>query len=115
MNNVKENITLNDIEKLDVRVGEIKDVIDIPESRKLVKLIVDFKEFERTILVGFKTERENPKEVIGIQALFIVNLPPKEMAGHTSEGMIFDIGYESGITPVLAIPEKPVPNGTKVG
>jgi tRNA-binding EMAP/Myf-like protein len=50
-----------------------------------------------------------------MQALFIVNLPPRKMAGELSEGMLFDIGYADGITPVLATPETPVPNGTRVG
>ncbi len=63
-----------------------------------------------------KQERENPKaEVEGKQALFIVNLKPRKMFGIESHGMLFDIGYEDGIIPVLAVPEKPVPNGTRVG
>ena len=80
-----------------------------------MKLIVDFGSFKRNILVGMKQERENPKEIEGKQALFVVNLAPKNMAGEISEGMLFDIGYADGITPVLAEPEKPVPNGTRVG
>jgi tRNA-binding protein len=47
--------------------------------------------------------------------LFLVNLEPRKMMGELSEGMLFDIGYADGITPVLALPEKPVPNGTRVG
>jgi len=62
-----------------------------------------------------KTERENPKEIQGKQALFVLNLPAKEMFGEKSEGMLFDIGYENKITPVLAIPEKQVPNGSTAG
>ncbi|MDO5039417.1 tRNA-binding protein [Clostridium sp.] len=112
---VKENINMDIIDKIDIRVGTIKLVEDIEKSKKLVKLTVNFGEFERTILVGMKGERENPKEIEGQQALFIVNLPPKKMAGEISEGMLFDIGYADGITPVLAQPEKPVPNGTRVG
>lgn len=50
-----------------------------------------------------------------MQVLFVVNLEPKEMIGEVSEGMLFDIGYKDKITPVLAVPEKPVPNGTRVG
>lgn len=115
MNDIKNLITVDDIEKLDVRVGTIIDVTDIKESNKLVSLTVDFGDFKRNISVGFKTERENPSEVIGKQALFVVNLAPRKMAGVVSEGMIFDIGFSSGITPVLAIPEKNVPNGTKAG
>jgi len=63
-----------------------------------------------------KKERENPKEEIeGLQALFIVNLKAQKMMGHISEGMLFDIGYSNKITPVLAVPEKKVPNGVCAG
>ena len=112
---VKPNITLDILDKIDIRVGTIKLVEDIEKSNKLVKLTVDFGDFTRIILVGMKTERENPKEIEGKQALFIVNLAPKKMAGEISEGMLFDIGYADGIIPVLAQPEKPIPNGTRVG
>jgi len=112
---VKPNITLDLLDKIDIRVGTIKLVEDIEKSDKLVKLTVDFGDFTRTILVGMKGERNNPKEIEGQQALFIVNLASKKMAGEISEGMLFDIGYVDGIMPVLAQPEKPVPNGTRVG
>ncbi|MDE2493792.1 MAG: tRNA-binding protein, partial [Alphaproteobacteria bacterium] len=51
----------------------------------------------------------------GKQALFVVNLAPRKMKGVLSEGMVFDIGYADGVTPVLAIPEAPVPNGVRAG
>jgi len=112
---VKPNITLDILDKIDIRVGTIISVEDIKNSDKLVKLSVDFGDFTRTILVGMKGERENPKEIEGQQALFVVNLAPKKMAGEISEGMLFDIGYADGIVPVLAQPEKAVPNGIRVG
>ena len=112
---IKPEIKMSDLEKIDIRVGTIEVVEDIPKSDKLVKMTVDFGTFKRTILVGLKKERENPKEVEGKQALFVVNLAPKEMFGVKSHGMLWDIGYEDGIIPVLAMPEKPVPNGTRVG
>lgn len=115
MKSIKENITLDVLDKIDIRVGTIKLVEDIEKSHKLVKLTVDFGEFTRTILVGMKGERDTPKEIEGKQALFVVNLAPKKMAGEMSEGMLFDIGYADGIIPVLAQPEKEVPNGTRVG
>lgn len=115
MNEIKPNITIDDLDKIDIRVGTIERVEDVPNSNKLVKLLVDFGDFKRQILVGMKAERENPREIEGQQALFVVNLAPRKMAGELSEGMLFDIGYASGIIPVLAQPEKPVPNGTKVG
>ena len=112
---VKANITLDVLDKIDIRVGTIKLVEDIHKSDKLVKLTVEFGDFTRNILVGMKGERINPKEIEGQQALFIVNLAPRKMAGEISEGMLFDIGYADGIIPVLAQPEKPVPDVTRVG
>ena len=71
---------------------------------------------ERSILVGMRQERADPKtEIEGRQALFVVNLEPRKMAGEISEGMLFDIGYSDGVAPVLAVPERPVPNGSRGG
>lgn len=112
---LKPNITFSDLDKVDIRVGLIEKVEDIEKSDKLVRLKVNFGDFERTILVGLKKERENPQEIEGKQALFVVNLEPKEMFGEMSEGLIFDIGYSNEITPVMAIPEKEVPNGVSAG
>lgn len=115
MKEIKAEIKMKDLEKIDIRVGTIETVEDVPASDRLIKMTVDFGAFKRTILVGMKKERENPKEVEGKQALFVVNLAPREMFGIESHGMLWDIGYEDGIIPVLAMPEKPVPNGTRVG
>jgi tRNA-binding protein len=112
---IKPIVTIADVERLDVRVGTIVAVEDVPKSAKLLRLRVDFGDHTRTILAGMKTERADPQEIRGLQALFVVNLEPKRMAGETSEGMLFDIGFADGITPVLAVPERPVPNGVRAG
>ncbi len=112
---VKPVVDFDLLEKLDIRVGTIEHVEDIESSDRLVRLAVNFGDHKRTILVGMKQERANPREIEGKQALFVVNLPPKKMMGEISEGMLFDIGYSDGITPVLATPESPVPNGTRAG
>ena len=112
---VKPSIAIADVEKLDVRVGTITSVDDVPRSAKLVRLTVDFGDHQRTILVGMKQERPNPREVLGRQALFVVNLEPKQMAGEVSQGMLFDIGFADRLVPVLAVREASVPNGTRVG
>jgi tRNA-binding protein len=103
------------LEQLDIRVGTIVSVRDVPKSARLVQLTVDFGDHQRSILAGIKQERADPREIEGRQALFVVNLPPREMMGLRSEGMLFDIGYADGIRPVLAVPESPVPNGTRAG
>ena len=112
---IKPTIAFDLLDQLDIRVGRIEKVEDVPKSDKLVKLVVDFGDHKRNILVGMKKERSDPTEITGLQALFVVNLEPRKMAGEVSEGMLFDIGYADGITPVLAVPEAPVPNGTRAG
>ncbi len=112
---VKPTIKFSDLDKIDIRIGTIETVEDVEESDKLVRLTVNFGEFKRNILVGLKKERKDPQEIEGKQALFVVNLEPKEIMGESSEGMLFDIGYANEIIPVLALPEKPVPDGVSAG
>jgi len=113
---IKPSISFEYLEKIDIRFGTILVVEDIANSNKLVRLKVDFGDHTRSILVGMKNERQNPQaEIEGKQALLVVNLEPRKMAGEISEGMIFDIGYADKVVPVLALPEKPVPNGTRAG
>jgi tRNA-binding protein len=112
---VKPAVTIDVLELLDVRVGTIERVEDVKGSDKLLKLTVSFGDHRRTILAGMKRERENPREIEGRQALFVVNLEPRRMAGEVSEGLLFDIGYADGLKPVLAIPESAVPDGARAG
>src|SRR5215210_5513399 len=112
---VKSLITLEVLDKIDVRVGTIEMVEDVQGSDKLVRLVVDFGDHKRRILAGLKRERQNPREIEGRQALFVINLEPKRMMGELSEGMLFDIGYADNVPPVLAVPERQVPNGTRAG
>jgi methionine--tRNA ligase beta chain len=112
---IKPIVAFAALEALDIRVGTIQKVEEVARSEKLMKLTVSFGDHTRTVLAGMKKERENPREIEGRQALFAVNLEPRKMAGEISEGMLFDIGYADGVTPVLATPEKPVPDGTRAG
>ena len=112
---VKPVVAISALEVLDIRVGTIERVDEVARSEKLMKLTVNFGDHSRTILAGIKKERDNPREIEGRQALFILNLEPRKMAGEISEGMMFDIGYADGVTPVLSVPERAVPNGTRAG
>ena len=111
----KPLIDMKLLDQIDVRVGTIESVTDVPGSTKLVQMRVHFGDHARTIVAGLKAERSNPHEIEGRQALFVVNLQPRQMAGILSEGMLFDIGYADGIAPVLAVPESPVPDGARAG
>jgi len=112
---VKTLIGKDVLDLIDVRVGTIESVEDVPASKKLVALRVNFGDHHRTIVASLKGERTNPAEVAGKQALFVVNLEPRKMRGVLSEGMLFDIGYADGIKPVLAVPESQVADGSRAG
>jgi|SRR5215469_10398875 len=112
---VKPIVPFAAFEALDIRVGTIQKVEEVAKSEKLMKLTVSFGDHRRTILAGIKKERSNPCELEGKQALFVLNLEPRKMGGEVSEGMLFDIGYADGVRPALAMPENPVPDGTRAG
>jgi tRNA-binding protein len=102
---VKPTISHELLNQIDVRVGTIESVNDVANSEKLVALRVNFGDHKRTVLAGMKCDCANPREIEGKQSLFVVNLPPRKMAGVMSEAMLFDI----------AVPESRVPNGTRAG
>ena len=112
---IKPVVPVSALEALDIRVGTILRVEEVPSSSKLLCLTVDFGDHTRTILSGMKKERSNPSALEGQQTLFVVNLEPRTMAGEVSHGMLFDLGYADGIQPALAVPERPVPPGTRAG
>lgn len=112
---VKPTIPLQILDQVDIRVGTIESVEDVPGSDRLCQLRVSFGDHHRTIVAGIRQERANPRELEGKQALFVVNLEPRKMRGVLSEGMLFDIGYADGVRPVLSVPETPVPDGSRAG
>ena len=112
---IKPTVTRQALEAVDIRVGTIVRVEDIPKAAKLVRLIVDFGDHQRRIIAGVKQERADVRELENRQALFVVNLEPKTIMGEESQGMLFDIGYADGVTPCLAVPERLVPNGARAG
>ena len=112
---VKPAVPFSVFESIDIRVGTIDVVEDVPRSDKLLRLTVNLGDHTRRILAGMKKERADPQEIRGKQALFVVNLEPRKMMGEVSEGMLLDLGFADGILPALAVPERPVPDGTRAG
>jgi tRNA-binding EMAP/Myf-like protein len=99
----------------DIRVGTIVTAAPVPGSRKLAALTVSFGDHQRIIVAGLAAERPDLGALVGRQALVLLNIPPRTMAGVESHGMLFDLGYADGIRPALAVPEFPVPDGTRAG
>ena len=87
----------------------------MPKSDRLLRLTVDFGDHERSDPRGHEGGEGQSAELVGRQALFVVNLEPRKMMGEVSEGMLFDLGYADGVPPALAVPERPVPDGTRAG
>ena len=82
---------------------------------RLAVLTVDFGDRTRSIVAGIRTERPSLAALVGSQALFVVNLPPRTIRGQLSEGMLFDVGFADGLRPAFAQPEWPVPDGVRAG
>ena len=112
----KDIIAFSDFNKLDLRVGEVKNASQLEGSKKLITLEVDLGDDYGTVeILSGLAEFYKPEDLIGNKYIVLANLEPKKMMGEMSEGMLFDIGYSNGIIPVLAIPEKPVPDGVLAG
>lgn len=105
--------TIDDLKKVDIRIGTFTSVEPVEGSEKLYKEMVDFgpEIGERQILSGIQ-KFFTPEELIGKQALFIVNLEPRMMMGLVSQGMLLATDNENG--PVLITPEAEVPNGATI-
>ena len=81
------NISFADFQKIDIRVGEIKTVEEIPGADKIYKLTVDIGGEERTLVAGIKLHYSSD-ELPGKKVLVLVNLEPKKIRGVESHGMV---------------------------
>ena len=111
-----DSISWRDFEKVELRVGTVLAAEQFPEARKSAyKLKVDFgseigiKQSSVQITVHYRLE-----ELVGRQVLGVVNFPPKRIGPFVSECLICGFYREDGSV-VLAVPDKPVPNGAKLG
>ena len=88
MREQKDTIEYGDFEKLDIRIGLIKDAEMVPDTDKLIKCTIDFGELgERTIVSGIR-EFVTPEELIGKRLPYVINLAPRKLRGVVSEGML---------------------------
>ena len=111
---MKDIIPYSDFQKIDLRIGEVKNAERVERSEKLLRLEVDLGEEigVRQILAGIG-KRYAPEELIGRNIVVVVNLEPKKMMGFESRGMLLAASTEEG--PALCAIYEKVDPGTEVG
>jgi|TARA_Y100000310_G_scaffold304443_1_gene343620 tRNA-binding protein len=107
-------ITYNDFKKLEMRVGQIKEVERVPDSDKLYKMQVDVGKEKPIQIVTSLVDFYSLEELKDKKIVVLVNLEPAKLRGETSEGMLLcaETGDESKV--ILLAPEKDIENGAEV-
>ena len=107
-----EEITFSDFEKLDLRIGKILEVTTVPESKKLIKIVVDFGTEQHQAVAGIR-KYYPPETLIGKKCVFLLNLQRRTLAGIESQCMILAAEDEAGNVSVLQL-ERDLPEGSKI-
>lgn len=109
-----ETIKWEDFEKVELRAGTIIKVEDFPEAKKpAYKLLIDFGELGVKKSSAQVTKLYSKEDLIGKQILGVINFPPKQITNFVSEALTTGFVLDTGKV-VLAIPERKVPNGSKL-
>lgn len=104
-------VSLEEFQKLDLRVGRILTAEPVPKANKLLKLTVDIGQEQRTVVAGI-AQSYSPEALVGKRIILVANLAPRTLRGVESQGMV--LAAESDGQIVLAGFETPVPPGSKV-
>ncbi|MBO5584225.1 MAG: methionine--tRNA ligase [Prevotella sp.] len=111
---VKPNVSFDDFEKLDIRVGHVKDCQKVKKSKKLLQFTIDDGTgTDRTILSGIAASWQ-PEELVGKDVLFVANFEPRKMMGIESQGMILSAVDSDGSLQVTSLLRTAKP-GSQVG
>ena len=111
---IKENTTIDEFSKMDIRVATVLDCQPVKKSERLLQFRLDDGMGGRTILSGIAQSYPDPSVLIGKQILFIANFPPRKMMGIESQGMILSAVDADGKLVVTTV-TAPVKNGSQVG
>jgi methionine--tRNA ligase beta chain len=108
-----EEITFAEFQKLDLRIGKIIEATQVPESKKLIKIQVDFGSEKRQAVAGL-LKYYKPEELVGKKCVFLLNLQRRMLAGLESQCMVLAAEDEAGNVVVLQ-PERDIVEGSKIG
>jgi methionine--tRNA ligase beta chain len=104
-------VTFDDFMKLDIRIGTVTAADKVEGADKLIRLELDLGGESRQVVAGM-APAYTPEEFIGRQVPILVNLEPRKLRGIESQGMI--LAADVNGKPVMIIPDKEVPPGSKV-
>ena len=110
---MSEEISFSEFQKIDLRVGKIIEANAIPDSKKLIKILVDFGAEKRQAVAGL-LKYYKPEDLVGKKCVFLLNLQRRMLAGVESQCMILAAEDEAGNLSVLQ-PEKDIAEGSKIG
>ena len=113
MERLAEEVTFDEFQKLDLRVGKIIEATPIPNSKKLIKIMVDFGSEKRQAVAGL-LKYYQPEELVGKKCVFLLNLQRRMLAGVESQCMVLAAEDSEGNVTVL-MPEKDIIEGSKIG
>jgi methionyl-tRNA synthetase len=106
-----DKITISDFSKVEVKVGTVLLCEAVPDTDKLLRLMIDVGEGEpRQIISGIAAYVEDLSTLVGRQLAFVTNLEPRTLRGLQSDGMLFAVG--EGDTFAFMTPDRVVPPGT---
>ena len=108
----KMEISFEEFQKLDMRIGKILEANQIPGSRNLIRMIVDFGTEKRQAVAGL-LQWYKPEQLVGKKCAFILNLQRRKFMGVESQCMILAAEDEKGNVVILQ-PEKDIAEGSKV-
>jgi methionine--tRNA ligase beta chain len=108
-----EEISFAEFQKLDIRIGKIIEATQVPESKKLIKISVDFGTEKRQAVAGL-LKYYKPEDLVGKKCVFLLNLQRRMLAGIESQCMVLAAEDEAGNVTVLE-PEKDIAEGSKIG
>jgi len=117
----KPKISIEEFSKIEVKIGTVMSAERVPETDKLLRLMVDFGEVTtegenppasapRQIVSGIALYVTEPESLVGRQLAFVTNLEPRTIRGLESNGMLFAVGEGESFS--FVIPDRPVPPGT---
>jgi methionine--tRNA ligase beta chain len=108
-----EEISFAEFQKINLQIGKIIEANQVPDSKKLIKILVDFGSEKRQAVAGL-LKYYKPEELVGKKCVFLLNLQKRILAGIESQCMVLAAKDEEGNVTILQ-PEKDIAEGSKIG